>query len=226
VFIDRFSGFFFDLDGTLMDTAPDVLNTMQEVLRAAQEPIPPMDQYLIGPPLEAIFARLVPHAPASRVNQLVLDYRAIYRRLPYARSRIFSGIPRLLRALRDRDKTCFVATNKALLVTRRLLEMKGLDVYFTDVTTLDVLPGRTLSKKEMLEYMAAKHQLEPQSCVMIGDSVLDLAGGRGAGMKTAAALYGYTRREELLAAQPDFLVESEDWDRVLAASEPTPLAVL
>ena len=71
-----------------------------------------MDFHLIGPPLEEIFEAVAPSVSPEFRAELVLAYRALYRVDDYARSRVFSGIPGLLRSLREQGVPAFVATNK------------------------------------------------------------------------------------------------------------------
>lgn len=212
----RFSAVFFDLDGTLVDSAPDILHLLRQVLMDAGLDVPPMDFHLIGPPLEEIFEIVAPSVSPEFRAELVLAYRALYRVDDYARSRVFSGIPGLLRSLREQGVPAFVATNKPEKVTRRLLDRKGLLPLFTDVASRDSVEGRSLSKREMLDMLMARHGLSASSALMVGDSRLDISGGREAGARTAAALYGYGRKDVLLGEKPDFVVEDEGWENMYA----------
>ena len=218
----RFSAVFFDLDGTLVDSAPDILHLLRQVLMDAGLDVPPMDFHLIGPPLEEIFEIVAPSVSPEFRAELVLAYRALYRVDDYARSRVFSGVPGLLRSLREQGVPAFVATNKPEKVTRRLLERKGLLPLFTDVASRDSVAGRSLSKREMLEMLMDRHGLSASSALMVGDSRLDISGGREAGARTAAALYGYGRKEVLLEEKPDFVVEDEGWENMFAWPEMRP----
>ena len=218
----RFSAVFFDLDGTLVDSAPDILHLIRQVLMDAGLDVPPMDFHLIGPPLEEIFETVAPSVSPEFRAELVLAYRALYRVDDYARSRVFSGIPGLLHSLREQGVPAFVAMNKPEKVTRRLLERKGLLPLFTDVASRDSVAGRSLSKREMLDMLMERHGLSASSALMVGDSRLDISGGREAGARTAAALYGYGRKDVLLGEKPDFVVEDEGWERMFAWPEMRP----
>ena len=206
----QFSAFFFDLDGTLVDSAPDILALIRLVLEEASLPIPAMDTTLIGPPLEDIMAKVAPQSSMEEQQALVLAYRARYRVHDYAGTRVFSGIPRLLQRLREQGCLLFVATNKPNYVTRRLLERKGLLPLFTDIVCRDSDPAQ-LSKCAMIQKMLGQYAVPASKAVMVGDSRLDMEGGHQAGVTTLAALYGYGGREALLRTNPDFVVEDEAW---------------
>lgn len=211
---DRFSAFFFDLDGTLVDSAPDILALIRLVLKEAALPVPAMDTTLIGPPLEEIMAAMAPHSSVEDQQALVLAYRKRYRVHDYGGTRVFSGIPGLLQHLREQGCLLFVATNKPNYVTRRLLERKGLLPLFTDIVCRDSDPSQALSKCAMIQKMLSQYGIPASRAVMTGDSRLDMEGGRQAGVFTLAALYGYGGREALLHTQPDFVVEDESWHTV------------
>lgn len=176
--------------------------------------LPQMDTSLIGPPLEMIFDTVASGVSPTQRALLVQEYRARYRVHTYKGSRVFRGIPPLLQRLGQQGVRLFVATNKPLDVTTGLLARKKLLPFFTGVICRDSLPGKQLSKREMLEMLLERHRIAPTDAVMIGDSTLDMAGGRAAGMTTLAALYGYGNSADLLSTGPDLMVEDEDWTRV------------
>ena len=99
-------------------------------------------------------------------------------------------------------------------MTQRVLTFKGLRPFFDDVACFDSQPKITLSKGKMLELLFNRYSLNPQRCVMIGDTILDMQGGRYAGAETVAVLYGYGQRQALLDEKPDWLVKDESWHAV------------
>lgn len=217
------SAVFFDVDGTLVDSAPDILFLIRRVMAAEGVDVPPMDFHLIGPPLEEIFETVAPSLSQELREKMVLAYRALYRKHDYGHSRVFSGIPVILRLLEARGIPAFVATNKPERVTRRLLDCKGLLPLFTDIVSRDSVPGKNLSKCEMLTLLMQRHGLKPERSLMVGDSMLDISGGRKAGVLTAAVFYGYGKREILLNEHPDFVIEDEAWEGVFTWPEMEPV---
>lgn len=210
----NFSAFIFDFDGTLIDTAPDIIGVLNAVLKDRGYPLLAMDRTLIGPPLEDIIAGALPPLSPQEQASVKTEYRARYREHHYGSSRIFSGIVPLLHRLREKNIPAFVATNKPEAVSRRFLALKNIDGFFKDVISRDSLPGKALSKAEMLEQLAYRYGLDLANCLMIGDSVFDMQGGRLAGLKTAAIMYGYGKHEDLLAEHPDFIVADEGWSDI------------
>ena len=204
------SRFVFDLDGTLVDTAPDILNLLAAVLRENGHPAPPLSRGIIGPPLEDIVRGVCPDAPEEELRRLIGIYRARYAACDYAGSDVFPGIVPLLERLRSLGGRLYVATNKPESVSRRLLAIKKLGP-FDDIVSADSVPETTLSKRDMLRLLMDRHGFAPAEGVMCGDSVLDLRGAREAGLLCVAALYGYGQPEALLRERPDFAAGDPAW---------------
>lgn len=214
----RRSRFVFDLDGTLVDTAPDILDLLGGVLRENGHPVPPLSRSLIGPPLEDIVRGVCPGAPEEELRRLIGLYRGRYAACEYAGSVVFPGMAPLLERLRGLGGRLYVATNKPEAISRRLLALKGLDA-FDDIVSADSVPGATLSKRDMLRLLMDRHGFAPAEGVMCGDSVFDLRGAREAGLLSVAALYGYGNPAALLREGPDCLTDDAAW----ATLRPLPL---
>ena len=193
---ERYADWFFDLDGTLVDSAPDILRLLGGVLREEGLAVPKLDKGRIGPLLEDIIRGICPDLAPADLERIVRIYRARYRACPFDESPAFPGIPLLFERLSGRGCRLFVATNKPEDVTRRLLDARGLLPYLTGFACSDSVPGRRLSKAGMLALLMERHGVEPGTAIMVGDSALDMRGGQEAGMATAAALYGYGRRSK------------------------------
>ena len=218
----RFSHVVFDLDGTLVDSAPDILHFLALVLREHGLEIPPLGTNLIGPLLEDIVRDLCPALPPSGVREIVAAYRKRYRSSDFPKTTVFPGIPPLFDALNAQDCRIYVATNKPEDVTRSLLFHKELLPHVADIACCDSVAGRQITKRDMLLLLMERHAVQSGQVVMIGDSVYDMLGGKQAGVATIAALYGYGQREALLETHPDYVVESASWPHVLRWPEQQP----
>ena len=107
-----FSTILFDLDGTLVDSAPDVLEAIAAVLRDAGDPVPRMELSIIGPPLEGIFREVCPDADEAKIARHVAAFRDLYFGGTFTQSTPYPGIFALLERLRAKDCRLFVATHK------------------------------------------------------------------------------------------------------------------
>jgi len=217
-FLSAYGHYMFDFDGTLADSAGDVIACMKRSLALNGQPDAEISPFSIGPPLDQMFRTVQPELDEAQVRTLVDTYRDLYNSLENPSTRVYSGIPDVLDRLRARGAGLYVATNKANSSAVMQLRNLGLGAYFKDVMSadsrLDVL-GRKLTKGEMIRELLEQHAIEPADAAMIGDSAYDMEGGRFAGVHTMAVLYGYSHPEALLALRPEFTVRSEDWAEYL-----------
>lgn len=203
----------FDLDGTLVDSAGDILHTLRESLAAEGVPCPPevFRPRLLGPPLEEILNHVCPGLDPDLHARIVRRYRAAYRECGFGRSPLYPHVREQLELLRAAGVRLFVASYKPGDVSGRLLRHHGILELFYDTAHSDSEPGRRLDKAAMLARLVRVHRLAPERCLMQGDGVGDMTAARGCGMSAAAALYGYGAPEALLAAGPDICLPGMDW---------------
>jgi N-acetyl-D-muramate 6-phosphate phosphatase len=191
----------FDLDGTLLDTAPDMVGTLNSLrLDHGLEPLPyaavraevshgSSRLVRIGFPSvdEAVFAALQ--------RRFLEDYGA---RLA-AETRLFDGMERVLAELAHRNLPVGIVTNKPARLTDALLEELGLRTRFACVVSGDTLPQRKPHPLPML-HAAALAGAAPETCVYVGDAERDVQAAHAAGMRALVAVYGYLRADEDWAA--------------------------
>ncbi|MCA3238283.1 MAG: phosphoglycolate phosphatase [Curvibacter sp.] len=189
----------FDLDGTLVDSAPD-LGAAADRMRMDRglPPLPPQ-RYR---PMAGAGARgmigvafgLTPEDPGY--NDLREEFLANYERCMTDRTSAFDGIEALLCALRQRDLVWGVVTNK---IERFTLPLTAAIPLFASAATIiagDTTPHPKPHPAPLLE-AARRLQIDPQRCLYVGDDERDIVAGLAAGMQTVAATYGYlgTRSE-------------------------------
>lgn len=208
-----FSGVIFDLDGTLLDTAGDVVTMLAETVRKhGLCSAGVVSEVVVGPPLAVGLAKACPDASPEQIERIIHDYRERYFRSDYPLTRVFPGIPTLLDALRRQGVLLFVATNKASQPTELILQRFNLLHRFTATICSDHFsPTQLLSKADMIRTLMTQHGLERKSTLMVGDTELDIKGGHEAGVQTLAVLYGYGNTALLMAAKPHFTTDKPDW---------------
>lgn len=205
-----YTHYIFDFDGTLFDTAPDVLHCLKKTLRHYGYSAAGVNASLLGPVLEKILEGLCSGSTEADRARMVEHFRRSYRQCGFLRTQPFPGIPRLLARLQNEGKRLYIATNKPQHLTLAILKVKELSRAFTDVVCCD--SGKPAMKKsEMLSFLQDKFAFAPTEGIMVGDTPEDIRSGKNAGMSTCAACYGYGSTEELLAEQPNFAVCADDW---------------
>ena len=187
----------FDLDGTLLDTAPDLTGALNRIL--GEEGLGPVDPAVVrsnvGHGARAILAagfRLAGEpADEARIERLVPRYLEIYTAAIAAETRPFPGLVPVLDALSAAGVRLAVCTNKRHGPAVRLLEALGLAPRFAAIVGGDSLPVRKPDPGHILGTMdrAGGH---PAATVMIGDSDADILAARGAGIKVVACRFGYS----------------------------------
>ncbi len=188
----------FDLDGTLLDTAPDLADALNAVLAEQGRARLPFEQ--IRPVVSHGGIALIqlgfglqrsdPGFEALRERLL-----AIYRDNLAVKTRLFTGMAELLHEIEQRGLNWGVVTNKPGWLTEPLLQALGLRERAACVVSGDTLDQRKPHPAPML-YACQLAGSRPDQCVYIGDAERDIEAGRNAGMLTLVALFGYIQPDE------------------------------
>ncbi|GFO56716.1 haloacid dehalogenase [Geomonas sp. Red276] len=196
----------FDLDGTLIDSLPDLTdaaNRMREHFGLSPFTIPDVRK-LVGQGARSLVERALPGASDSQVEEGLEIFLAYNLAHIADKTRPYPGVAETLQALHDRGFTMALVSNKNVALCREVLAKLGLDRFFPTVLGADSLPFRKPSPEPVLA-LVKKFELDPRECAMIGDSINDMAAGEGAGVITIGCRYGYGEASELAGA--DFQVE-------------------
>jgi len=181
-----------DLDGTLLDTAPDMGGALNRLrVEHGREPLPYAS---IRPVVSHGAARLValgfPEAAGDAFEQLRLRFLEIYSQHLAEHTRLFPGIEEVLDDIEARGLPWGVVTNKPGWLTDPLLATLELDRRAACIVSGDTLPQRKPHPLPML-HAASLVRVPPERCVYVGDAERDIQAGRAAGMATVVAAYGY-----------------------------------
>ena len=203
--IPPFPVYLFDVDGTLLDSAGDIIGAIQEVLAANGRPTAVDFDFLknyIGRHLAAPFGDIFPDYKSQQIDELIRQYRVIYLARGHKLTRVYPGVPEALAALAGRKST---ATTKGTPTTRAVLEQFSLIQFFDHVQGTDGFPYKP-APDVILTALAALGA-RPEDCLMVGDSPADMEAGKRAGVKTCAVRYGYGKPEDLARFTPDFWID-------------------
>jgi len=204
----------FDLDGTLVDTAPDLSRCLEKVL--SQLGLPPREeaeiQEWIGNGIERLLHRAVTgHMNGQASPDLHAEAWQLFAECYEANintySRVYEGVREAIATLRAAGIPLACITNKIARFASPLLRNLGLAEYFDLVLTGDSLPKKKPDPEPLLH--AARHfQVFPDRCWMVGDSTNDVTAGRAAGFHVVCVSYGYNHGEDIRLASPDAVVDS------------------
>lgn len=218
----------FDLDGTLVDSADDILDSVVAAYRDAgfAEHSPGViDRSIIGPPLAEMVRRLTPAFSEEEVVRVVAAFRVRYDQSAYPKTLPYEGVRETLRELAGRGVRLLVVTNKPSRPARRILERSDLDRVISEVMTPDTASASSGTKAAMLGCLAQRSGLQQESTLVVGDMPQDIEAAHENGLLAAAVLYGYGRPDDLRRAGPEMTLPriSDLPARVFAVAPPEPL---
>ncbi len=202
----------FDLDGTLVDTAPDLVAALNHVL--ASEGLPPVAyeeaRNMVGGGARAMVERGVKangHVlPAADTERMVSDFIAHYAKHIADQSRPFAGVETALDRLAGDGCRLAVCTNKLEWLSLRLVDALGLSARFAAICGADTF-GVAKPDPRILRDTILRAGGEPAQAVMIGDSITDITTARNASVPVIAVDFGYTEIPVALL-KPDRVISS------------------
>ena len=204
----KYTHCFFDLDGTVTNSAPGITHSVQYALKKSGIQPPPQSQLLgfVGPPLVWSFSHFFGMSREDSL-QAVDYYREYYRAKGMLECDVYRGIPELLKELTERGVVCVLATCKPHIYANAILEHFDLAKYFSFVSGPE-LDGTRNEKHEVIAYAMERLQLsDPKKILMIGDRDNDVLGAAHYNIPCAGVLWGFGDRQELTAAGAAFLID-------------------
>ncbi len=188
----RYPDVLFDLDGTLIDSAPAILASFREAFATTGlPPARPIGPEIIGPPLMETLALLTGSDDAVTLGLLAEAFKASYDTTGYRATAAYDGVPGMLQALRAAGCRLHIATNKRIHPTRLILAHLGWEAWFDTVYALDVVEPRLPSKAAMIARLMADRSIDPGQAVYVGDRPEDGESADANRLPFFAANWGY-----------------------------------
>jgi phosphoglycolate phosphatase len=200
----------FDLDGTLVDTAPDLISALNFVLdREGLAPVPlHAARNLIGAGARRLIERALElegrHASPQDIARLTADFIEYYADHIAEASRPFEGLESALDELSSRGFRFAVCTNKLEWLSKRLLDQLGLSGRFAAICGADTF-GVSKPDPAILRETVARAGGEISSSIMVGDAGTDIGVARRAGVPVIGVSFGYTE-VPIAELKPDRLI--------------------
>lgn len=205
-----------DVDGTLVDSVPDLAYCVDEMLKALELPVRGEERvrHWVGNGVERLVRRGLVNDLDGEPDEALFEkampiFNALYAENTSKRSCLYPGVQEALDFLRTTDVKIGCVTNKAAQFTLPILKDLGIADYFEVV-----ICGDTLEKKkpDPLPLLHAAEQLavQPQNSLMLGDSMSDVKAARAAGFSIICMSYGYNHGEDIRDYDPDAVVDRMD----------------
>ena len=199
----RFTTFLFDLDGTLIDSVELILTCYRHTMKEHLGHVPPESLWLagIGTPLRSQLADFAENP--EQAATMLATYKAYHRTHHDELLGQYPGALEAVQGLKRPGAKFGVVTSKMKWSTQRGLELCGFDGLFEVIVTADDVEKHKPHPEPVLRALELQKSTAEEA-VFVGDSPHDMASGRAAGVKTAAALWGPFSREALEPHQPDY----------------------
>ena len=190
---------FFDLDGTLTDSAPGIIHSVQYALKKYGIEAEENDlRSFIGPPLVHSFQERFGF-DHDKALEAVAYYREYFTAGGMFENSVYPGVEEMLQKLKEEGLMLAVATSKPEFFSKQILEHFALTRYFDFIGGAAMDETRT-TKVEVLSYALQELQVDPAKAVMIGDRENDMEAASLLGTESIGVLYGYGSKEELANA--------------------------
>jgi phosphoglycolate phosphatase len=188
-----YQGVFFDLDGTLADTAPDLVAATNKLLLARK--LDPKPYEFLRPYasagarglLEGAFGIATDHADFMPLRD---EFFANYEKALLVESKLFDDMDHLLEQMDQAGLPWGIVTNKSQRFTVPLVELLGLHKRSVSTVSGDTTP-HSKPHPEPILHAARAAKIDPTKSIYVGDDIRDVLAGKAAGMQTVAAAYGY-----------------------------------
>ena len=205
--LNGYSAYIFDIDGTILDTAPRILSSIKLSLEQSGVNVPydKITKDLIGPKIVDILNILGISASSEQKDEIVKKFRSLYDNDPVSDTIIYPQALEIINQAKASQCPLFVATNKPMAPTIKVLKAFGLN-FFKDVYCPNKYEDRILTKAKMLEEIITKNNLNASKVLMIGDTKGDLDAAKQTGCKFAFASWGYEKDKEVIEKLSDIVL--------------------
>ncbi len=190
--MSRFQHVLFDLDGTLIDSAPAILASFREAFaRTGFTPVRSIDESIIGPPLVETLKLLSGSDDFDVIAGLSDAFKDSYDTEGYKATAAFAGVGEMLADLSAAGMSLSIATNKRIHPTRLILDYLGWSKHFAHIYALDLFEARLPDKASMIARLIADQAIPKRSAVYIGDRSEDGESADANQLPFIAVTWGY-----------------------------------
>lgn len=198
----------FDLDGTLTDSKPGIVNCIRYALD--KHGIAYTDAVLnkmVGPPFRVSMKEFF-GLELDQIEELITDYRGVYEAGGWRDISVYDGVFDMLDSLKQAGKHMAVATSKPIKFTDIIIDELGFGKYFDFVGGASQDASKE-SKSDVINLALENLGVKDKSKVlMVGDRLYDIVGANESGVDVAAILWGYGSREEFEEYGADYIESS------------------
>jgi len=187
----------FDLDGTLIDSAPGIEASFYFAYKKVYNTSCPQTiTTFIGPPIDQVLTAVNGEANLEIINRFVDAFKQHYDIDGYKKSKLYEDVELVLEVLLKNKFKLFIATNKRLKPTKLILDYLSIDKYFKDIYCPDILELQFKNKTDLIAYILKTNSLLLTETIMIGDTKHDGLAADENKLDFALVEYGYGEYEK------------------------------
>lgn len=209
----------FDLDGTLLNSAPDLAVATDLTMKSMGYPGVSESQVCqwIGNGADVLLARALSQSmdPSPEVSdELIAQARVLfdkyYHEGGHALSYLYPNVVEALEYLISKQKSIALLTNKPSQFVPDILKHHQISHYFSDIIGGDTYPHKKPDPHALFE-LAKKYHLQTENILMVGDSKNDIQAAKSAGCFSLGLTYGYNHGKPISSSHPDYIADNLDW---------------
>ena len=207
----RYSHILFDLDGTLTDSGPGIMNGFEYTIKKMGGEVKDRSQLrkFVGPPLEESFGKMLGYSPEDTVKAIATYREYYFQRGGVLENEVYPGVIKLLDDLTEMGANISLATSKFVKGTMIVLNHFDLAKYFTVIGCGN--DGELKTKKDIIRYVINELKITDLSTVlMVGDRHYDIDAAKEVGIDSVGVLYGYGSEEEFKEAGATYIAATPE----------------
>lgn len=201
---------FFDLDGTLTDSAEGIINSVEYALKGLGITDYEREKLykFIGPPLHDSFFEFF-GLSEEKCSEGIRLYREYFSVKGIYENKLYDGIEELLAKTRASGRTIVLATSKPQEFAEEILRYFDIAKYFDFIAAAE-MNGERNRKEDVINYALEISGAKREQTIMVGDRKFDIMGAKSAGIASIGVIYGFGTEAELREAGADFIAKTAD----------------
>lgn len=200
--------FILDMDGTVIDTAPDIANAANNTLRDLGLNALPAEQIAgyIGGGVVKLMERCLAEQAEDLIDKAIPIYNKYYDADPATESRLYPGVLESLQKIKSEGGLIGICTQKPEGFSQKINEQLDIAEYVDSLVGPESVTHKKPHPEPVLKVLSDLG-VDAADAIFVGDAATDIIAGEAAGVLTCAVTYGYGKPETLLAENPDYTID-------------------